>query len=52
MLNEILKLFLFLVVSFITNEYCFYHTMKIYCKKNNGCCDKCDCWSCPRQKYL
>lgn len=37
---------------YIYNEFLFYHTLKVYCKKSMGNCSNCACWSCPRKEQI
>ena len=39
-------------IIYIQNEKLFYAAMKKYCKKNQGICSQCACWSCPRKLYI
>lgn len=40
------------ICFYIYQEFLFYHTLKVYCKKNKGLCENCLCWSCPRKLYI
>lgn len=39
-------------ICYCQEERLFYSSMKKYCKKNNGACENCTCWSCPRKLYI
>lgn len=41
-----------LLYAFMCEMTFFYFTHKFYCFKNKGNCNKCNCWSCPRVKYI
>lgn len=47
-----IKIFICFYIFLINEQFLFYLTMKIYCKKNLGRCINCSCWSCPRKKYI
>lgn len=49
--NTILILILVFYVCYCQEEMLFYKELKKYCKKNNGNCSSCTCWSCPRKLY-
>lgn len=49
-IDDILKIVLTFCFLYMQEEFLFYYTMKIYCKKNKGNCSTCKCWSCP--KYI
>lgn len=52
---NIYTLLSFIFISYVCycqQEKLFYGSMKKYCKKNNGVCSNCTCWSCPRKLYI
>ena len=50
-LESILMFSLCLYCMYIQNSHLFYKSMQRFCKKNNGECINCSCWSCPRKQY-
>ena len=52
MSDKLAFIILVIYIGYIHEEFLFYITQKFYCKKNKGTCHLCNCWSCPRKKYL
>jgi len=50
-IEQILTFAMVLYVAYIQNSHLFYREMQKACKKNNGECINCSCWSCPRKQY-
>lgn len=50
--EQILSMIFYLYIFFCQEQMLFYSSMKKYCKKNNGNCENCICWSCPRKLYI
>ena len=48
----IIKFLLGFICFYIYDQFLFFSTQKKYCKKNNGNCKNCQCWSCPRNEFL
>lgn len=50
---EILVLALFSTYCcFCQEQWLFYKEMQKHCKKHQGVCKDCACWSCPRKLYI
>lgn len=51
-LSLIIRFLLGFICFYIYDQFLFFSTQKKYCKKNNGNCKNCNCWSCPRFQFL
>ena len=49
---KVIGVLLFIYFIYCQDQMLFFTTEKYYCKKNQGNCLNCECWSCKRKEYI
>lgn len=51
-MNNIILIILGIYLIYCQENMLFYKTEQKHCKKWQGDCENCDCWSCKRKEYI